>query len=707
MRPNSVKGKPLPPETQYVRLGATPTTLKRALTSLTLLALVSQALLPGAVWAEEGTGAALTENPAVTENLQKAAPLVRGQILDLFKKKSKAKMGALPFSSDDDLKVFDTENKIDALGKIIKNVERGARAAKTERRPVVEKREGLESLLKSIDAQIAQNSVDTARSERAIQKVNTAIIALSRNIAELDGRISSSRKTLSKYFNQVYVASDSLYAGDNDVDLVRGLVLARGNVSDLWNDLHFRGLLQEKGKEYVDEYRSTVARAAASRAQLRDSKEEKLEQQALLAQLRQQLVVQRGYKEKILAIVTRQEGSINRSIALRQGRADNLKSRLADLMDEYVGALQELQDKYKCGQSGTGSQVACASVSQYYSAEKKLREEGETSPSPFAWPVAPTQGISAYFRDQDYFRSLGSQHEAIDVVAAQGTEVKAAADGYLLYAEYPAPGKYAYAVVKHADGWITVYGHLSEIYAQQFSYLKRGQAFAKSGGQPGTPGAGPVTSGAHLHFEAYARQEAVDPMRHLDLSYVPLDVLDSKYVYKYAQDLRQRYGPRANVAQIVGQSTKKFFFVAGDTESERQRKIIEKYAVGGFKDWEMWTTVAAKGGVDASMVMCIGLSETGLGRYVKSANNVGNVGNNDRGDVAAFKDAKTGVQAIVNTLNNKYLSKYDTIDMLSRWGNDDDQIYASSSGHWHDNMVKCLSALKGRFVEDNLAFRYQ
>lgn len=681
--------------------------MKRLFSSLTLFVLATQVFLPNTLFASENTPANSDPDGVITENLEKSSPLIKGQILEIFKRKHTKRLEAQPFMDSKDAQVFETENKIDALGKIIKAVERGQRQAKIERQPLLEKRIGLESLLQTINSQIATNTVEFARAQKSVQETNISIINLSRNIGNLEKKIVTSRSTLSRYFHQMYVSSDALYGEDNNIDLVRGLVLARGSVSDVWTDLHFKGLLQEKGKEYVEEYRATALQAQNDREQLRAKKQAKIDDQARMAELRKQLDIQRSYKEKILAIVSRQEGSINRSIAVKQGRVNVLKDRVADMMDEYVTALQELQEKYKCNQTGTGAQDACVNMSQYYTAERRLRDDAKTSTVPFSWPVDPAQGISAYFRDTDYFRATGSQHDAVDIVTNQGTDVKAAADGYLLYAEYPAPGKYAYAVIKHADGWITVYGHLSEIWAKPFDFIPRGQAFGKSGGQPGTAGAGPVTTGAHLHFETYQNQEPTDPLRNLDLSLMSLDKLDSKYVYKYAQDFRTHYGPRTNVATIINSESKRFFYIPGDTEAERQHNLIAKYATPAFNNWEMWSTAATKGGVDASMVMCIGLAETGMGRYVKSPFNVGNVGNNDSGDTLTFRDAKTGVQAIINTLNNKYLSKYDTLDQLSRWGNDDDQIYASSSGHWHDNLIKCLSTLKGRFVEDQFAFRYQ
>lgn len=59
------------------------------------------------------------------------------------------------------------------------------------------------------------------------------------------------------------------------------------------------------------------------------------------------------------------------------------------------------------------------------------------------------------------------------------------------------------------------------------------------------------------------------------------------------------------------------------------------------------------------------------------------------------------------TLNNQFLGKYDRVSDLSRWGNKSGSIYASSSKHWHTNVIRCLSALKGRFVEDDFRFRIE
>jgi hypothetical protein len=57
------------------------------------------------------------------------------------------------------------------------------------------------------------------------------------------------------------------------------------------------------------------------------------------------------------------------------------------------------------------------------------------------------------------------------------------------------------------------------------------------------------------------------------------------------------------------------------------------------------------------------------------------------------------------TFNNRFLGKYTKLSELSRWGNSDGAIYASSNSNWHNNTVRCLSALKWEFVKDDFEFR--
>jgi murein DD-endopeptidase MepM/ murein hydrolase activator NlpD len=104
----------------------------------------------------------------------------------------------------------------------------------------------------------------------------------------------------------------------------------------------------------------------------------------------------------------------------------------------------------------------------------------------------------------------GQRNDGIDIQAEAGAAVRSAADGDVVYAGDQVPGFGNLVLIKHADGWVTAYGHLSRTEVKMQQKVTQGQEIGQAGNSGGVPE-------PQLHFEVrYApnpaeRARPVDP----------------------------------------------------------------------------------------------------------------------------------------------------------------------------------------------------
>jgi len=141
--------------------------------------------------------------------------------------------------------------------------------------------------------------------------------------------------------------------------------------------------------------------------------------------------------------------------------------------------------------------------------EARLAREAVRTNTPGFAPrlplVRPVPGIftSAYGKSRYYNGELRSRHGGVDMRAAVGTPVKAAADGIVvLTGDFWFSGKCVY--IKHGAGLISFYGHMSKLQTEKGKKIKAGEVIGLSGQS------GRVT-GPHLHFGLAWRGEYFDP----------------------------------------------------------------------------------------------------------------------------------------------------------------------------------------------------
>jgi len=120
----------------------------------------------------------------------------------------------------------------------------------------------------------------------------------------------------------------------------------------------------------------------------------------------------------------------------------------------------------------------------------------------FAWPLQG-QVLSGFGG-----RGAGVRNDGLNIRANTGDPVRAAAAGDVVYAGDQVPGFGNLVLIKHADGWVTAYGHLSRVEVRMQQKVEQGQQIGQAGSSGGV-------SEPQLHFEiryAPSPQERARPI---------------------------------------------------------------------------------------------------------------------------------------------------------------------------------------------------
>ncbi|MFW5827212.1 MAG: peptidoglycan DD-metalloendopeptidase family protein [Alkalispirochaeta sp.] len=125
----------------------------------------------------------------------------------------------------------------------------------------------------------------------------------------------------------------------------------------------------------------------------------------------------------------------------------------------------------------------------------------------FAWPA---QGVftSGFGMRADPFTGLPRFHNGIDLAGPIGSPIRAAASGRVVHVESQIGNYGRFVIVRHPDGFQTLYAHLEDFAVRNGQSVSRGQRL----GSMGNTGR---STGPHLHFSVIHNGRFVNPLRYL------------------------------------------------------------------------------------------------------------------------------------------------------------------------------------------------
>jgi murein DD-endopeptidase MepM/ murein hydrolase activator NlpD len=124
--------------------------------------------------------------------------------------------------------------------------------------------------------------------------------------------------------------------------------------------------------------------------------------------------------------------------------------------------------------------------------------EATINPNRDTASLPATGDVISEFGPRTLFGRQPALHNGIDITGQQGEPISSVKDGTVVFAGQ-VQGYGNLIEIKHADGTITQYAHLSSINVSRGDSVTEGSTIGGMGGTRGTPGAG-NSEGPHLHF---------------------------------------------------------------------------------------------------------------------------------------------------------------------------------------------------------------
>lgn len=376
------------------------------------------------------------------------------------------------------------------------------------------------NLKKQIDDKMRQSL--SLKSQEEAGKIDTA--DTEKSIEDLSLELTEQKKIVSSLMAVLYVKRN-VYFENDQVNILKVLA-SPDSVSETLQNITYLDIIESETSARMDRISELSTELAdkwnelrekqiqlgtaylATTTELTSIKEELAHQMELLDETRGEKAI----LESMLLSSDDREEELLSQIRIYESNISMMENSLAETNNLFSPEQQTLMSQIQADLAETYSVSDASSFLE------------------LAWPVSPSAGITAMFSDGGYVAEFGVNHYALDVRANQGSEVYAPADGVVQDVIYdPESTRYAYIMIAHRMGVMTVYGHVSSPAVAIGDYVTKGQMIGLSGGMPHTVGSGVRTTGPHLHFEVWQDGVRVDPLLYLPLGEINMEDLSADY----------------------------------------------------------------------------------------------------------------------------------------------------------------------------------
>ena len=273
-----------------------------------------------------------------------------GHILDAFNAQEQTILfERIPFTSDEEKALFEKDKKMFSLQQMLAHIEATKKDLQSQSLGLLKRQLNLQDYISDLDAGIAANQKDIDAVKDKITSTNVNIGNYLRDIQSTQTRIDANKHAILEYLTYIYSRGDLVYSSDqNDIDIMKTIIMNDGNISDIFNDIHYKSILELAGQNFIEQYRKLVDEYYDSKQSLRDEKINLLRLKAQLLKNQSDLAAQVRIKQKILDLTKGKEDLFDAYITEKRQAENSVQDRMTNLSDGYEQTYQEIGDKFHC-----------------------------------------------------------------------------------------------------------------------------------------------------------------------------------------------------------------------------------------------------------------------------------------------------------------------------------------------------------------------
>ena len=369
--------------------------------------------------------------------------------------------------------------------------------------------------------------------QKEINVINKKIKKLDKQIKAKKAEIKENEKNITATFSQLKERIHDLYLAGEASDLE--LLLSAESITDFADKVEVMRSITDHDSDLIDKLKDELNKVKAQKEEIEKDRQEVSDAKTEME----------GKKKEVAGLVE-ESNAVIASIRASEAEANSLASQLESEFNATSDSLSQKYEEYQAAKTAEQRAAEAAAAKKVKQVTDDDYDAGYTPPSndvteteetgdngdsgnggsgdsgdsgdsgssdfvqgdgvansQFVWPAPGTTMITSGVGPR-----WGTTHNGIDISGgnAYGSPIVAADGGTVIVAVHEGwGGGYGlHVMIDHGNGYVTVYGHASQVFVNEGDKVSQGQTIALIGSTGDS-------TGPHLHFEIRNNGAIMDP----------------------------------------------------------------------------------------------------------------------------------------------------------------------------------------------------